>query len=171
MWSWRVAPMTPLSIGASGPVGLTLDAESQNLAGEAEVVDTRVVQATSARVAIHRNFTVALGIAAGTLGSVKAAAHRALIRPATFYQSGPRSSNFLGRISALFICVIRAGWNTIFSKSLHSWRQKLSLTYHPHVDSRICCAQATAQDRAHTKSTANDIRSLVTFRNREHGTV
>jgi hypothetical protein len=94
--------MAAVTIGASGPVGLRFDVDSQKRAGDAKVVDTHIVPATSARAAIRRNFTAALGIAAGTLGSIKAAAHRTPIRPATFYQSSPRATNF-GKNFGLFI--------------------------------------------------------------------
>jgi hypothetical protein len=60
--------MAAVTTGASGPVGLTLDAESQNLAGEAVAVEAPIVQATKAKARVHGNVAVALGIAGGTLG-------------------------------------------------------------------------------------------------------
>jgi hypothetical protein len=46
-----------------------LDVEIQNLAGDAELIDTLIVQRAIASAVIQGVFTVALGIAAGRLGS------------------------------------------------------------------------------------------------------
>jgi hypothetical protein len=54
--------MAAVTAGASGPVGLTFDVESQNLAGEAVAVDALIVHATRAKAAVDRSFAVELGI-------------------------------------------------------------------------------------------------------------
>jgi hypothetical protein len=54
--------MAAVTAGASGPIGLTFDAESQNLAGEAVAIDALIVQATKAKAAVDRGFAVELDI-------------------------------------------------------------------------------------------------------------
>ena len=71
----------------------------------------------------------------------------------------------------MFNCVNRVIWISGATKSLPRRLQRLNLTDYPHVDSRICCAQASAQDRAHTTSATDAFHTFVAVRNREYGTV